>query len=70
MRIVAVVTGDRPMIYRPIFGFYRDIAIGQNGWFHRLQHMCWQTLLYSSRMQTTCAKSTTNQVKTVILQQP
>ena len=59
-------TRDRP-IYRPIFGFYRYISIGQNICLNR----CWHNaviiitkhsvsidkmLSYSSHMQTTCTR--------------
>jgi len=37
------LTRDRP-IYRPIFGFYRYIGIGQNGRFYRPRR-CWQNAI-------------------------
>jgi len=43
---------------RRIFGFYRHTGIGQNGRFYRQSALIEvdKTLLYSSRIQTTCAR--------------
>jgi len=60
---------DQP-IYQPgrwpIFGFYRYIGIGQNSWFSVGVD---KTLLYSSCIQTTCARKHNEASQTVILQQ-
>jgi len=46
---------DQP-IYRLIFGFYRYIGIGQNNRFYWPPLGVDKTLLYSSCIQTTCAR--------------
>jgi len=59
---------DRP-IYRPIFGFYQNICIGQNGWFYQPQLVLRKHCHIPRACRQLEQESGMNQIKTVILQQ-
>ena len=67
-KLIHQLIRDRP-IYRPIFGFYRYIGIGQNGRYYQPQHELTKHCYIPHASRQLAQESTTKQVKTVILQQ-
>jgi len=54
---------------RPIFGFYRYIGIGQNGWYYQPQQELIKRCYIPHASRQLAQGSTAKQVETVILQQ-